>query len=234
MNIILIGAQGSGKGSQAELLVQALGLCHIASGDLFRKALDECTELGLKAKVYLDRGELVPDSITVAMVLERLAQRDGTSGLLLDGFPRTLAQALALDNNVRCIGRSIDHVVYLQVPREELLNRLSGRSICQAHQHIYNSATHPSHLPGICDIDGSELYQRSDDKGEAVQKRLDIFFDETIHLLNYYERQQKLVTVNGYQDIDQVHRDILSVIKSPFEYGEALRKRHEAWPGIGD
>ncbi len=214
MNIILIGAQGSGKGTQAEKLAQTLDLCHVASGDLFRKALDEHTEPGLKAKVHLDRGELVPDDITVAMVLERISQRDCIPGLLLDGFPRTIAQAQALDSNLRRIRRGIDKAIYLQVPREELLRRLSGRYICQAHQHIYNISTRSPRVPGICDIDGSELYQRSDDKGEAVQKRLDIFFNETIRLLKYYERQQKLITVNGFQDVDQVHRDLSRVIKN--------------------
>jgi adenylate kinase len=212
VNIILIGAQGSGKGTQAEKLSQALSVCHIASGDLFRKALSEQTVSGLQAKVFLDRGELVPDELTVAMVLERISQPDCIPGILLDGFPRTIAQAQVLDNSLPHMRQRIDKAVYLDVPHEELLKRLSGRFICRAHQHVYNSVTRPPRIPGICDIDGSELYQRSDDKGEAVQKRLDIFFNETIRLLDYYKRQQKLVTVNGNQSIDQVHRDILRVL----------------------
>jgi adenylate kinase len=214
VNIILIGAQGSGKGTQAEKLSLALGVCHIASGDLFRKALNEQTVSGLRAKVFLDRGELVPDELTVAMVLERIAQPDCLPGLLLDGFPRTIAQAQVLDNNLPRMRQRIDKAIYLDVPYEELLKRLSGRSICRAHQHVYNTVTRPPRIPGFCDIDGSELYQRTDDKGEAVQKRLDIFFNETIHLLDYYKRQQKLVTVNGNQSIDQVHAEILRILNN--------------------
>ncbi len=215
VNIILIGAQGSGKGTQAEKLSLALGVRHIASGDLFRKALSEQTASGLQAKVFLDRGELVPDELTVAMVLERIAQQDCLSGLLLDGFPRTITQAQVLDNNLPRMRQRIDKAIYLDVPYEELLKRLSGRYICRAHQHVYNAVTRPPRIPGFCDIDGSELYQRSDDKGEAVQKRLDIFFNETIHLIDYYKRQQKLVTINGNQSIDKVHAEILHALNAP-------------------
>jgi adenylate kinase len=212
--IILVGAQGSGKGTQAEMLSQALGVPHVASGDLFRKAFDEKTELGLKAKAYLDRGELVPDALTVAMVLGRLEEPDCSQGVLLDGFPRTVAQAQALDKGLQEVGKQIDLAIYLQVPREELLNRLSGRYICRANQHVYNINTRPPKVAGVCDIDGSELYQRSDDTGEAVQRRLDIFFNETIQLLDYYGNQQKLVDVDGNQGIDQVQQSLLDVIRN--------------------
>jgi len=212
--IILVGAQGSGKGTQAEMLSQALGVPHVASGDLFRKAFDEKTELGLKAKAYLDRGELVPDALTVAMVLGRLEEPDCSQGVLLDGFPRTVAQAQALDKGLQEVGKQIDLAIYLQVPREELLKRLSGRYICRANQHVYNINTRPPKVAGVCDIDGSELYQRSDDTGEAVQRRLDIFFNETIQLLDYYENQQKLVEVDGNQGIDQVQQSLLDVIRT--------------------
>ncbi len=214
MYIILVGAQGSGKGTQAEMLSQALGVPHVASGDLFRKAFDEKTELGLKAKAYLDRGELVPDALTVAMVLGRLEEPDCSQGVLLDGFPRTVAQAQALDKGLQEVGKQIDLAIYLQVPREELLKRLSGRYICRANQHVYNINTRPPKVAGVCDIDGSELYQRSDDTGEAVQRRLDIFFNETIQLLDYYENQQKLVEVDGNQGIDQVQQSLLDVIRT--------------------
>jgi adenylate kinase len=213
VNIILIGAQGSGKGTQGEKLSLALDMRHIASGDLFREALEKQTGLGLRAKAYLEKGELVPDEITVAMVLERISQRDCLAGFLLDGFPRTIAQAQALEDDLHHIRQRIDIAVYLEVPREELLKRLSGRYICRAHQHVYNVITHPPKVPGICDLDGSELYLRVDDRGEAIQKRLDIFFSETIHLLNYYRKQQKLATVNGNQEIEQVYRDLLSTLK---------------------
>ncbi len=212
MNIILVGAQGSGKGTQAELLSEVLNVRHVASGDLFRKAFDEKTALGVQAKAYVDRGELVPDDLTVAMVLGRIQEPDCAQGVLLDGFPRTIAQAQALDKGLQSIGRQIDLVVYLNVPREELLTRLSGRYICRANQHVYNINTRPPKVAGTCDLDGSELYQRSDDTGEAVQKRLDIFFSETIQLLDYYGNQNKLVEVNGNQGIDQVQMDLLQAI----------------------
>ncbi|GAC1383569.1 MAG: adenylate kinase [Ktedonobacteraceae bacterium] len=209
MNIILIGAQGSGKGTQAEKLSQSFSVRHVASGDLFRKAFSEKTELGVKAKAYIDRGELVPDDLTVRMVLNRIQEPDCVQGVLLDGFPRTIAQAQALDNGLGQIGHHIDLAIYLNVPREELLERLSGRYICRANQHVYNIRSNPPRTPGVCDADGSELYQRSDDRGEAIQKRLDIFFNETIHLLDYYATQHKLVEVNGNQSIDQVGKDLL-------------------------
>lgn len=214
MNIILIGAQGSGKGTQAERLAQNLGIHHVSSGDLFRKASDDGTELGRKAKVYLDRGELVPDDLTVSMILHYIADtgymRDG---VLLDGFPRTIAQAQALDKGLASADRYIDCAVYLKVPREVLLRRLSGRYICRAAQHVYNRETNPPKVPGICDLDGSELYQRPDDQGPAVQRRLDIFFQGTIHLLDYYRKQGKLLEVNGNQAIEQVQRALLEAIR---------------------
>jgi len=212
--IILLGAQGSGKGTQAELLSQTLGVPHIASGDLFRKAIDEKTELGIKAKAYIDRGELVPDDLTVTMVVKRLEEPDCSQGVLFDGFPRTVAQAEVLDKGLQEVGKQIDLAIYLQVLREELLKRLSGRYICKAKQHVYNINTHPPKVAGVCDIDGSELYQRSDDTGEAVQKRLDIFFNETIRLLDYYGNQKKLVEVDGNQDIGQVQQSLLDVIQT--------------------
>jgi adenylate kinase len=212
--IILFGAQGSGKGTQAELLSQTLGVPHIASGDLFRKAIDEKTELGIKAKAYIDRGELVPDDLTVTMVVKRLEEPDCSQGVLFDGFPRTVAQAEVLDKGLQAVGKQIDLAIYLKVPRAELLKRLSGRYICRAEQHVYNVNTHMPKVAGVCDIDGSELYQRSDDTGEAVQKRLDIFFNETIRSLDYYGNQKKLVEVDGNQDINQVQQSLLSVIRA--------------------
>jgi adenylate kinase len=214
VNIILVGAQGSGKGTQAEKLTGSLGVSHVASGDMFRKAFDEKTELGIKAKAYTDRGELVPDDITVAMVLSRIKEPDCARGVLLDGFPRTILQAQALDTGLKETGQHIDLVIYLNVPREELLKRLSGRYICRANQHVYNIYGQQPKVAGVCDLDGSELYQRSDDTGEAVQKRLDIFFNETIHLLDYYGSQQKVITVNGNQDVDQVHTAILDEVNA--------------------
>lgn len=213
MNVILIGAQGSGKGTQADLLAGELGLPHVSSGDLFRKAMAEKTELGLKVKTYMDRGELVPDDLTVTMILSRLTMPDCAAGVILDGFPRTVAQEQALDDGLQKVGKQIDLVFYLEVPREELLTRLSGRYICRANQHVYNINTRPPKKPGVCDIDGSPLFQRDDDTGEAVQRRLNIFFSETIHLLDYYRQQGKLVVVDGNRPIEQVRASLLEAIR---------------------
>lgn len=227
MNIVLIGAQGSGKGTQASLLTQALGLHHLSSGDLFRQAFEERTPLGVRARTYIDRGELVPDELTVEMVLQRLTDPDYNSGAVLDGFPRTIPQAQALDKGLRRLGRRIDVAAYLEVPREELLTRLSGRCICRAAQHVYHQSTRPPKVSGICDIDGSELYQRSDDSGEAVQKRLDIFFGETIRLLDYYKKQDKLIETNGNQHVEQVHLALLD----QFHHHTGMSKHSRYWPG---
>ncbi len=214
MNIILIGAQGSGKGTQAKNLAKTLGIHHISSGDLFRIVSKNGTQLGEQVKSLLDRGELVPDDLTVCMILQRISEPDAQrDGVLLDGFPRTIAQAQALDEGLDHENQVIHCAVYLKVPRDVLLHRLSGRYICRANQHVYNVDTNPPQVPDICDIDGSELYQRSDDQGPAVQKRLDIFFHETIHLLDYYQSQGKLVEVNGNQSIEQVSKSLLDGVR---------------------
>lgn len=217
MNIILIGAQGSGKGTQAELLSQALGVRHISTGDLFRKALQEKTKFGLQAQVYTERGELVPDEITVAMVLYCIEEPESSYGVVLDGFPRTLAQAQALDNELQQIGRQIDAVVYLNVSHDELLSRLAGRYICRTHQHVYHEKFRPPKVIGICDLDGSELYQRSDDRGEAIERRLNIFFHETMQVLDYYRKQQKLKEVDADPSVKQVQAALLSQLASHME-----------------
>ena len=228
MNIVLIGAQGSGKGTQAGLLTQALGLRHLSSGDLFRQAFEERTPLGVRARAYIDRGELVPDELTVSMILQRLENPMYNSGVVLDGFPRTIAQAQALDRGLHRMGQRIDIAAYLEVPRDELLTRLSGRYICRAAQHVYHQSTRPPKVKGICDVDGSELYQRSDDAGEAVQKRLDIFFNETIHLLDYYQSQNKLVEANGNQHVEQVLAELLDEFHHHMSHG----KHGRYWPGF--
>jgi adenylate kinase len=212
MNILLIGAQASGKGTQAELLTHMLGIPHVSSGDLFREEIAEQTERGRYLQIYLNRGDLVPDHFTVTMILRRLQRPDCQSGVLLDGFPRTLVQAKAFDDGLHTCDKKIHAVVYLHVPREKLLQRISGRFICQEHQHVYNISFSPPMVPGICDVDGSELFQRSDDKGAVVAHRLDLFFSQTLPLLGYYEKQGKVLEVDGNQSIDKVHQDIVDAL----------------------
>jgi adenylate kinase len=212
MDILLIGAPGAGKGTQAEKLSQLLALRHIASGDLFHKAYEEQTELGLKAQRYVDLGELVPDDITIPMVIRHVEEPESMNGVVLDGFPRTLLQAQALDAELQRFNRKIDLVIYLKVSREELLQRLAGRVFCQAHQHVYHVKNHPPQVAGICDQDGSKLYQRPDDAGEAMRRRLVIYFNQTNQLLEYYSQQQKLSQIDGNQNIDRVQAALLDKI----------------------
>jgi len=208
MNVVLLGAPGAGKGTQAALVTGALGVVHVASGDLFRSALKEKTELGLLAKSYMEKGELVPDEVTINMVVERIRRDDCANGVLFDGFPRTLSQAQALDERMKGEGRQIDKTVYIEVPEEELVKRLSGRWICRECQVPYHEISSPPKVAGICDACGGELYQRADDKEETVRERLKVFLSETLPIVEYYERQGKLVSVDGNRAVDHVAADI--------------------------
>jgi len=211
----MLGAPGAGKGTQADILSQEIGLPHIASGDLFRQALEERTEVGLLAKSYMDKGELVPDEITIKMILERINQPDCASGCLLDGFPRTLHQAEALDIAFREQGKAIDKAIYIEVPNEELVKRLSGRWLCRTCQTPYHVISAPPRIPGKCDKCGGELYQRSDDREETVKDRLKVFFAQTVPILDYYQKQKNLVRVNGNSGVQGVAREIVSALKAP-------------------
>ncbi len=216
MNIIMIGAQGSGKGTQAEALEREMGLKPCASGELLREHIAAGTDLGQQAKPYVERGDLVPDELVIGMILHflRASQAEpGARGLILDGFPRTIPQAEKLDVELAAEGQRIDAVISLEVPRELLQDRLSGRWICRAHGHTWNTKTNPPRVAGICDLDGSELYQRSDDTPEKIERRLDIFFSETIKLLDYYARQGKLTRIDGARPIDEVTRDTLAALR---------------------
>ncbi len=214
MNVVLLGAPGAGKGTQASVLTRELGVVHVASGDLFRRALAEKTELGMLAKSYMDKGELVPDEVTISMVLERIVQPDCAGGVLFDGFPRTLSQAEALDNRLAAEDKTIDSVVYIEVPEEELVKRLSGRWICRSCQTPFHAVSSPPKTPGVCDKCGGELYQRDDDKEETVRERLKVFLSQTLPIVDYYDAQGKLVRVDGNRDIDEVGADILSKVKA--------------------
>jgi adenylate kinase len=214
MYIIILGAPGAGKGTQADILSQEMNLPHIASGDLFRQALEERTEVGLLAKSYMDKGELVPDEIAIKMILERINQSDCASGCLFDGFPRTLHQAKVLDKALKEQGKTIDKAIYIEVPNEELVKRLSGRWLCRTCQTPYHIINSPPKTPGKCDKCGGELYQRSDDREETVKDRLGVFFAQTIPILDYYKKQGKLIKVNGNLGMQGVAREIISALKA--------------------
>jgi adenylate kinase len=202
--VVLLGPPASGKGTQAARLKEALDLPHVASGDLFRENLKNETELGRKAKVYMDRGELVPDDVTIAMVMDRLSQPDCAGGAILDGFPRTIAQAEALDRALAERGHEISVVLYVAVPDEVLVERVSGRRLCRACGESYHVRFNPPKQPGVCDNDGAELYQRDDDKPETVRKRLQVYWGQTSPLIDYYRSRGVLVEIDGDQPIDAV------------------------------
>ena len=215
MYIIMLGAPGAGKGTQADILSEEMNLPHIASGDLFRKALEERTELGLRAKSYMEKGELVPDEVTIEMILERIDRQTCASDCILDGFPRTLQQARTLDEALKERGRGIDKAIYIEVPNQELVRRLSGRRLCRACQTPYHITSSPPKTPGKCDKCGGQLYQRPDDREETVKERLHVFFAQTVPILDYYEKQGKLTKVNGNQGIQEVAREIFSALETP-------------------
>jgi adenylate kinase len=194
------------------MLSAELGLQPCASGDLLREEIARGTPLGREARAYYDRGDLVPDDIVVGMILARLQALGTASGIILDGFPRTIPQARKLDLRLSALDQRIDCVIYLEVPRQVLLDRLSHRFLCRAQGHVWNTKTRPPAIPGICDYDGSELYQRSDDTADRIAHRLDIFFSETIHLLDYYGDQGKLLRLDGTSSPEEVNAKILAAL----------------------
>lgn len=213
MNILFMGPPGAGKGTQAERIVETFGIPHISTGDAFRSAMKQGTPLGLKAKEYVDQGLLVPDEVTNGIVKERLAEPDCKKGFLLDGFPRTLAQAQALEEIMDGLGRKIDHVINLKVDRSLLLARLTGRRICKSCGSTYHVIFNPPKQEGVCDKCGGELYQRSDDTEEKVGTRLDEYTSKTAPLLSYYKDKGLLREVDGEKDIDEVTAVIGALLK---------------------
>jgi adenylate kinase len=201
MDVILLGAPGAGKGTQAKFLEEHTGLVHVASGDLFRRALRQGTELGMLAKSYMDRGELVPDEVVIRMIVERISQSDCASGVIFDGFPRTKEQARALESELLEHRRKIDQVLYLGVPDVVLLRRIAGRQTCKTCGSIYNIYYFPSKRPEICDTCGGKLYQRSDDSMETARHRLAVYFAQTMPLIEHYREQGSLVEIDGQRDI---------------------------------
>ncbi|MGQ9674903.1 MAG: adenylate kinase [Chloroflexota bacterium] len=212
MYVILLGPPGAGKGTQAVTLAQRLRLAHVASGDLFREALAQGTELGLLAKSYMERGALVPDEVTTAMVMERLSKPDCARGAVLDGFPRTIEQAKALDKALAERDKAVDKVLYINVSEDELLRRLSGRWICRKCQATFHEASRPPAKTGVCDACGGELYQRPDDTVETAKRRLEVYFDQTAPLIAYYREAKKLIEINGGQLIPEVQNDMVRAL----------------------
>ena len=213
MYVVFLGAPGAGKGTQAVDVAQKLNMVHISSGDLFREALSQGTELGKKARSYMEKGELVPDEVTVQMVLERLARPDCAKGVILDGFPRTLTQAQALDNALKKQKKGVDKVILLEVSDEELIKRLTGRLICRNCQAVYHIVNQPPKVAGKCDKCGGELYQRPDDNVETVKKRLEVYAVQTAPLIDYYTRQSKLAKVRGEGGVDIVSGRIIEILR---------------------
>jgi len=214
--IVFLGAPGAGKGTQAAIVAQELKLAHIATGDLFRQAQEQGTDLAMKAKSYMEQGMLVPDEITIQMVLERISAPDCEGGAIFDGFPRNLKQAEALDEALTGQGKAVDKVVYIKVSEEELLKRLSGRWICRKCQTPYHAETSPPKVWGKCDKCGGELYQRPDDTVETVKKRLEVYFNETASLIDYYTQAGKLAEVDGEGGMDDVGRRVLESLGREF------------------
>jgi adenylate kinase len=212
VRVILLGPPGAGKGTQAALIAERATVAHVASGDLFRKHLGEGTELGKLAKTYMDKGELVPDDVTIRMVLERIAEPDARGGYVLDGFPRTMEQAKALDKALADSGQRIDRAPLIEVDTEELVRRLAGRWICRKCQTPFHEYSAPPKQAGVCDACGGELYQRDDDKPEVVRARLETYERQTAPLVGYYEEQGKLARVNGQQPVEQVTTDLLTAV----------------------
>lgn len=210
--IVLLGPPGAGKGTQAQAISKKLKLAHISSGDIFRENLKGQTELGQKAKVYMDRGELVPDDLTIAMIQERLARPDCQAGALLDGFPRTPAQAQALAEMLVGFQGEVVAVPYIYVPEAVLVERLTGRWTCRAQGHVFHEKHNPPVVQGRCDVDGSELYQREDDKAETVMNRIRVYMQQTAPLIEFYRGQGVLLEVDGTQSIEQVSEDLLAAL----------------------
>ena len=212
MNLVLMGLPGAGKGTQAERIVEKYNIPHISTGDMFRTAMKEGTELGLKAKSFMDQGQLVPDEVTIGIVRERLEKDDCKNGFLLDGFPRTVPQADALEQLMEQLERKIDYVINIDVDSTILLERLTGRRICKDCGSTYHLVFNPPANEGVCDKCGGELYQRADDNAETVGNRLEVNIKQSKPLLDFYESKGYLKNINGQKDINEVFEDIVALL----------------------
>ncbi len=212
--IVLLGPPGVGKGTQAQILAERTGLAHISSGDLFRENIKNQTELGKLAHSYMSKGNLVPDDVTISMIKDRLRNPDCETGAILDGFPRTPTQADALEVMLRSINGQVAVVPLIRVPEDALVERLGGRWTCRESGHIFNEKFNPPKVSGVCDYDGSELYQRDDDKAETVKRRIVVYMEQTAPLITHYRELGKLVEVNGLQSIEEVTQTLVDALKN--------------------
>ena len=212
MKIIMLGAPGAGKGTQAKRIADRYGLPHVSTGDIFRANIKGGTELGMEAKKYMDQGMLVPDELTVKILLDRVAQEDCKNGYILDGFPRTIPQAEVLDKALTELNDKIDYAVNVDVPDENIIHRMSGRRACLACGGTYHLEYIPTKVEGICDVCGAELVLRDDDKPETVKKRLEIYHEQTQPLIDYYNKKEILRNVDGTQDIAVVFNTIVEIL----------------------
>ncbi|MBK8782106.1 MAG: adenylate kinase [Anaerolineales bacterium] len=211
--IVLLGPPGVGKGTQAEILAEKTKLAHVSSGDLFRENIKNQTELGKLAKSFMDKGELVPDGVTISMIRDRISRPDCEAGVILDGFPRTPTQADALEKMLAEFGGEVNAVPYITAAETVLVERTGGRWTCRDHGHIYHEKFSPPQKTGICDFDGSELYQRDDDTVETVTKRIRVYLEQTMPLVEYYRKLGKLLEIDGAQPVEQVTKVLLSALK---------------------
>lgn len=212
MKIIMLGAPGAGKGTQAKKIAEVCKVPHISTGDIFRANIKNGTELGAKAKEYMDKGLLVPDELTCDLVVDRIQQSDCANGYILDGFPRTIPQAEALTNALKAIDQKMDYAINVEVPDENIIGRMSGRRACVGCGATYHVVYNPTKVEGVCDACGEKLILRDDDKPETVKNRLDVYHDQTQPLIDYYKNQGILVEVDGTKNMDDVFADILKIL----------------------
>ncbi|MBO8161945.1 MAG: adenylate kinase [Thermosipho sp. (in: Bacteria)] len=213
MNIVFLGPPGAGKGTYAKELVKMLGIPHISTGDMFREAVASGSELGKKVEEILKKGELVPDDLTISIVKERLAKEDCEKGFILDGFPRTVDQAKALDEILKMLNKKLEYAIYFEVSEDVVVQRITNRRVCKNCGKIYNLITLPPKVDGKCDVCGGELYQREDDKEEVVKRRYRVYMENTYPVIEYYQKQNKLFTVDGSSGVDSVIKEVLNIIR---------------------
>ncbi|MEV8587795.1 adenylate kinase [Streptomyces sp. NPDC051180] len=214
MRIVLVGPPGAGKGTQAAFLARNLDIPHISTGDLFRANISQGTELGLKAKAFMDAGDLVPDEVTIGMAKDRMEQPDAVNGFLLDGFPRNVAQAEALDVVLKAEDMQLDAVLDLEVPEDEVVKRIAGRRICRNDSaHVFHVEYNAPKAEGVCDVCGGELYQRADDSEETVRKRLEVYHTQTEPIIDYYRAQNLVVTISALGKVDEVTAKAMAALK---------------------